>query len=72
MFLPLNGIGISVVVCAGRLEPLTRKEVLRTSNPIAMPDGGVIVTLNWFALAPPPIRLALKSSMLAIINLLPR
>ena len=36
---------------------VTKKEVLRTSSPIAIPDGGVIVTLNWFARAPPPIRL---------------
>ena len=57
---------------AGKLEAVTRNEVLRTSSPIAMPGGGVIVTLYWLALAPPPIKFALKSSILAMINLLPR
>ena len=71
MFLPLNGTAISPSAEPGKFDAVTKKEVLRTSSPIAIPDGGVIVTLNWFALAPPPIRLALKSSMFAFINLLP-
>ena len=46
MFLPLNGTAISPNVDAGKLLAVQRKEVLRTSSHIAIPDGGVIVTLN--------------------------
>ena len=63
MFLPLNGTAISPRVDSGNLDAVTRNDVLRTSSPIAMPGGGVMVTLNWLALAPPPIRFALKSSI---------
>ena len=43
MFLPRKGTAISPKVEAGKLEAVTRKEVLRTSKPIEIPDGGV----NW-------------------------
>ena len=58
-------------VDAGKLDAVTKNDARLTSSPIAMPGGGVIVTLNWLALAPPPIKFALKSSMFAMINLLP-
>ena len=45
MFLPRNGTAIAGRVKAGKFD------ALRTSSPVAIPDGGVIVTLNWFALA---------------------
>ena len=60
MFLPLNGTATSPNVIPGNCALCTKKEVLRTSNPIAIPDGGVIVTLNWFARAPPPIKLSFE------------
>ena len=46
MNLDLNGIAISPSDEAGRLDPLTRKDVLRTSSPIAIPVGEVTVTRN--------------------------
>ena len=68
MFLPLNGTAISPSAEPGKFDAVTKKEVQRTSSPIAIPVGAVIVTLHWFALAPPPIRLALKSSIAAILS----
>ena len=56
---------------SGNLDAVTRNDALLTSSPIAIPGGGVTVTLYWLALAPPPIKFALKSSMAAIVILLP-
>mgnify|MGYP003658020571 FL=1 len=61
IILPLNGTSKVPRVAPGNAAAVHRKEVLLTSSPIAIPDGGVIVTLYWLALAPPPIKFALKS-----------
>ena len=44
--LPLYLRVIGCSSTAGNVVALHKKEVLLTSNPIAMPGGGVIVTLN--------------------------
>ena len=41
---PPPGIAISPRVEAGKLVAVQRNEVLRVSNPISIPEGGVIVT----------------------------
>ena len=64
--------GISPTVIAGRDAVFTKRAVRGISNPMKIPEGEVNVTLNWLARAPPPSRFALKSSILAMINLLPR
>jgi hypothetical protein len=66
MFLPRNGIAIAGRVKAGNDDARHKNDALRTSNPVAIPAGGVIVTRNWFDLAPPPINWALKSSICAM------
>ena len=46
MFRPLNGTAISPSVDAGKILAVTRNDARLTSSPIAIPEGGVMVTLN--------------------------
>ena len=62
----IEGIAIAGRVKAGNTDARHKNDALRTSSPIAIPEGGVIVTLNWFDLAPPPMSCALKSSICAM------